>query len=254
MAVRSSYFSRTEEVVWILIAFGLFVFEIRAIYQDRAEYTAKDIERRANEEETRRTQQEAFAALLQDGKDLFAQGKDVFDLSRKNLATLTGGTSFCYVIISPEKDKSLVYLIHSGENHIFDVYVRLDDLDSFSQAVKAGKAGIDGNNYEIRFGPIGSLQRGTLIPLATYPPIGPDIEAKSYNAFIMARNGGFTELIRLRRKADRTWGSAVLVTASYYDGKRGIVFKKIVDFPVDILKKDKDWTDTEKLPGLHIPN
>ena len=255
MAVRADGFTRTEKVVWIAMSLVLCFVEIKTIYRDRTEYTKEQSKLQAEEEEARRKEREAFAALLEEGRGLFTQGKSVLDLSKKNLDAITGGDSFCYIYMSLERNGVPLYLNHYGRNHLFEVYVRVVDLDGFDRAVKAGRLFEDQNQYQSQFGPIPSLQRGTAKPLATYPPLATDADYKRYNVFIMARNGIFTELIRLRRRPENhLWAEAVLVSASYYDGRRGVVFKQVRDFPIETLSQDRDWTNAEKVPELRIKN
>jgi hypothetical protein len=67
----------------------------------------------------------------------------------------------------------------------------------------------------------------------------------------MAPNGIFTEGVRLK-KSGGIWHRATWVTASYYDGKIGIVDMETKDFPQDILQNDADWKAISKLKRIEI--
>jgi hypothetical protein len=90
MAVRALRFTTIEGVVWILIAFSLFIVEIRAIQKDREDFARDDAVRRAEENTKFQGIVDRLTASI--------------DLSNKTLATsnatvrqLTGGGEFCYL-------------------------------------------------------------------------------------------------------------------------------------------------------------
>jgi len=99
--------------------------------------------------------------------------------------------------------------------------------------------------------PLPNRYSGFFKQLYTFTPPADQI-SRRFNVFINARNGGVTELIRLRR-VNNSWRAATRATASFYDGRSGIVLEEIdKDFPKDILRDDLDWKATDKLKRLKI--
>jgi len=73
-----------------------------------------------------------------------------------------------------------------------------------------------------------------------------------YNVSLNARNGGFSELLRVKSLDPDSWTSAFVVWASYNDGNRGMVCEQVdKDFPVELLKYDSDWISYMKEPRIH---
>jgi hypothetical protein len=170
------------------------------------------------------------------GKLLDASGT-VTNLARQNIAYLTGGDSFCYVNFSPSSGE--LWVIQEGHNHVFNASVRIVDLDGpFSLASQP--------QFSVPY-----LPRGTARLLGTIPFGSGDY--KRYNVFIMAPNGYFVESVRLKKNAgNNAWEGAKWVSASYYDGKRGIVLEDVKNFPKDVLNNDVDWKNDLKIKRLLI--
>jgi len=258
---------KTEKAIWIILMTVLLVAEIRNLYVADAEATAKFSDQTEKLGKISDGLSTAIAGInttvtnsqsqIDASKDQFTatikKSNTLLALSQESLKNITGGDSFCYVSMSMEKNATPVWLLHVGKNHAFDVYVRIDDIEGLDREAKAGKLFENQNQYEMKFGPLPIVLRGTGQPLTTIPGFAADTNYKRYNVFIMARNGSITELIRLKRDPNsHLWAEALLVTASYYDGRHGVVFKQAGDFPVDALAQDKDWANAEKAPILHI--
>ena len=75
-----------------------------------------------------------------------------------------------------------------------------------------------------------------------------------YHIAIEARNGSFTELLRLRKIREGGWTAATLVAASYVTTKRkGIVWEDVQpQFPTELLKADEEWNRLKKLSVLKL--
>lgn len=97
------------------------------------------------------------------------------------------------------------------------------------------------------------VRRGTFAQVLTdYQTLQTEM-SRSFNVFMTARNGVFTESIRLRR-VDGHWSIAKIVTASYYTKISGVVLQESdKNFPTTELDSDKDWSRLKKLKRLSIP-
>jgi len=188
-------------------------------------------------------------------KQLVKSNAALAELAKANIDEVTGGDSFCYVEI---RQMALTtgllqaFVLGKGKNPLSDLRIRIVDLDVFD---KISQAGLNEENMReaqrIYSFPLPTHYSGLLKPL--YPfTLPPEEFSKRYNIFISARNGFFTENLRLRR-VDKSWISAMRVTASYYDKRTGIVLERIDrDFPQDILQMDKDWMASAKSKRLKI--
>ena len=79
------------------------------------------------------------------------------------------------------------------------------------------------------------------------------MEYKRFNIEISARNGYFTQLLRIKSLKERGWTWATLVNAGYFTGKKGIVLEEIhPEFPKDILNDDTDWINLKKVKVIKV--
>jgi hypothetical protein len=180
--------------------------------------------------------QKAVEATLNRINGLAAATKDTVNEA-------TGGDSFCFVDMGPIPEGLMAHLVQKGKYPVFDVRLTINDLNALDSAIKSGAPSLLVGTRT--FGTIDFLSRDLWQPLSVYP-VDPKEEYVRYNISIFARNGSFTELLRLRRLKEGGWASALLVHASY-DTKKGIVFERIQrQFPRELLEKDKDWKALKK--------
>jgi hypothetical protein len=82
--------------------------------------------------------------------------------------------------------------------------------------------------------------------------VAPNEDSRAFNVFIVARNGRFTESVRLRR-VNGVWNTAKIVDVSYYSGLQGVALEESdKDFPIETLTLDKDWIARKRLKRLTI--
>jgi len=80
VAVRAEHkFKRTEQVIWLIIAFGLFYVEARTTYTDRDQYNQ-------NQAATLRQERESFSRMLEQEKGNFEQERQTFGIVQQVLA------------------------------------------------------------------------------------------------------------------------------------------------------------------------
>jgi hypothetical protein len=154
----------------------------------------------------------ASAQKAQFEHELRLKSEELAELSKTTLAAVTGGDSFCYIAVSqpsPGTSRALAMVIHTGEHPLYDVSARLVDLDKFD-----GLKGQGTYTYEALNSTQTLIQLGTLIPKHAGELGRWDLNAfplRGMNIFFTARNGGFTECLRVRRVGD-SWAQAILVT------------------------------------------
>lgn len=140
-------------------------------------------------------------------------GKVVADLdatTEKIIKQLTGGDSFCRFMIeatSLQVDTLRLMAIHEGEYPLYDLQVRIVDLEKFDSF----KGNLNWDNYRAADTvlEIGTLNPGMVTPSVTFSLKG--FKNRNFNIFCTARNGSFTQLLRLRL-IDGKWKSGVKIT------------------------------------------
>jgi hypothetical protein len=84
----------------------------------------------------------------------------IANLARQNIAYVTGGDSFCYLMLSTTTLNGTVEpsLIQSGRNHVFNIGIRIVDIAELAS----------GRNSEWQYS-VPFLRRGTLLMLSSFP-------------------------------------------------------------------------------------
>lgn len=114
------------------------------------------------------------------------------------LSTITGGESFCrlsLVSINSSTNNALMIAIPMGEFPLYEVNFRIADLETFEKMPEDFTYD-DFSKTQININ-VGNLSPGICKELGKLN-LGTGNE-KKYNVFISARNGFFTQLIRLMR-------------------------------------------------------
>lgn len=148
--------------------------------------------------------------------------------TREITAYTIGGDSWCYFAISMRDgdDRSVWIAMHQGTYPLYNVSAHIVDLAAFDVGLKIGDLSA-GDSYE---------QIGDLIAHQARMVRTVDLgsgDARDFNVFFSARNGFFTQLIRLRQVGTR-WSRATVVTAN--DG-RTVLEEIDHDYPRDAAGK-----------------
>lgn len=174
------------------------------------------------------------------------------------LAEVTGGDSFCWIHMGWTGDKFRPAIFQRGRHNVFDVQVRISDIDKFS--VVASILPLSPENQElyqtITYFPvvqaIGSSGENSFKSFREFEVPSGEVD-KRYNVFVTARNGVFTELIRVHRLSPQTWAEARIMSATY-PGQKPVRVMDEVDpqFPSEILDQDRDVQWFRKQPLVRI--
>jgi len=169
----------------------------------------------------------AFLASQQQGnfeRELRAKSEEIAGLNREITNLVTGGDSFCYLAIGSidsKTNRGIPIVLHQGEHPLFDINVRIVDLQKLREIKDNTWTSFSQAQTNL---PVGNLAKGTGLTMDPFD-LGSST-GRDFNIFFIARNGQFTQKLRLRKINDK-W---VRATKIERDGK--VIFEKIdIDFP-----------------------
>jgi hypothetical protein len=125
---------------------------------------------------------------------IIEKNAEIARLQRESANAITGGDSFAYMLLSvgdPNTGATVVpVFVHHGKYPLYDLEARIVDLDAPRTT----------ENLRGRVFQIGSLTPGFSTSTAALAhPSGRDL---SYNVFFVARNGAWTQQLRMRLVGD----------------------------------------------------
>jgi flagellar biosynthesis GTPase FlhF len=221
--------------------------EIAALYQKIAESQEelrKTAEEQTQEQRGLRQQSDEIARLNREiaeaQTELRLKSDEVAELNKTTAASVTGGDSYCYVQFINSLNglvNGRMMVIHQGKFPLYDVQIRIVDLDKFNAMSKRGEITIETVMQSEGILNIGNMSPN-LAQMREVPPFSPTAEELNYNIFISARNGSFTELLRLK-KINGVWKSALKVERGNFSDANPnslptLLFEQIdAGFPLD---------------------
>lgn len=174
-------------------------------------------------------------------QQLLGQSGVISDLARKGIDTATGGDSFCLMNFWDTNtqltlNSGVPFFEAQGTYPLYEVRASIVDQNYLSKLTPIQQLSFDNWRRSVYVGNIGARQLESVnlrIPF-TDPP-----KKQSFLVQFSARNGNWTEIIRLYR-ADKIWVKAFKVTK---DNKERTVLYECVPkaFPIAEL----DWTPTK---------
>lgn len=120
--------------------------------------------------------------------------------TERMVSHITGGNSFCYIKSACPGSRISIEVI--GEYSIYDLQIRIVDIDALSVNLATNR------NFETVIN-IGVISPGFDRFLSESLPLG-DSTYRSFNAFLIGRNGYFTQLLRFA-KVNGNWAYATKV-------------------------------------------
>ncbi|MBH0193766.1 MAG: hypothetical protein HP492_18745 [Nitrospira sp.] len=143
----------------------------------------------------------------QEGNKIKTQLGDLRNELGNTKKAVTGGDNFPYVMINMGKDSGGLLVHNPGDTPLYDVSFRMWDPADYEAPNKPSRSFEEFLAKSIirevgNLTPSGASYQGT-IPL-------PNSDSKDFKVTIRARNGGFTEWIKLR-KVNGVWTRAVRV-------------------------------------------
>jgi hypothetical protein len=161
--------------------------------------------------------------------ELTIKNDKIQELNNFILSSITGGDSFCYVeigSIAQTNDHGLLVLIHQGKYPLYDLNIRIVDLDKFDE-IKDKLSFEKLASMETRLN-LGNLSPGFAQMLG--PISFPGKTNLRFNIFATARNGETAQVLRIRL-IDNKWVRANKVTKSFTNE---VIYEKIdKEYPRD---------------------
>jgi hypothetical protein len=180
--------------------------------------------------------------VLGQSGQLLDSSKRISDLSKEAIETITGGESFCYMYVDTTTTAHpFPVFITEGKRPLYEVHARVNDLRGFDAMLKRPHTISELLGTQITVGELSptnaKMEFEQVILLS-------DSARVDFNVFFDARNGDWTELLRMR-KVGNNWVEAIrVVRETYYkNGKTAekTIFEQIPkEFPeVPDWKKKK---------------
>jgi hypothetical protein len=244
-----------EKAGWTLVMFALMGLELRSIYIDRRDHEGQQAAARAElldnfqriadgiKTEITTSQSEFAATMKRSDAILGGVGE--------SLNVQSGGDSYAYARVSPGDGFIELYIIQVGDHHLRNVSGFLLDMDKLHTAFLTGQE-MDSKLYQINVDRMPVLRRQQVLFVGKFPWPG-DSDYRQFNVALSADNGTFSTMLRLKHVSGRTWTSALVVGASYYDGKGGIVCTRMEkEFPPELVANDLNWTQAWAAPKFSV--
>src|ERR1039457_4317627 len=223
--------SGLEKFFWMGVLFVFLFIEVRSIDKDRA----------ANDEkffQASQKQDQSFAVVLKQNQTDFNETISRLDTARRSmdsisgttqrtLSDISGGHSFCYIEMRtcggglPERT-AVVALLGKGKDPLSSVDIRIADIDEMYRRM-AAKMPMSSESDRHFYFQERIRYTGLFRQLYTFKP---EQETKTFNVFLRALNGIFTERLRLRY-VNKTWLNAIRVEVSYYDKTMGLALEQV---------------------------
>lgn len=165
----------------------------------------------------------ASSQQIRDAKLLAEKNEELKALALRTVDTVTGGSSVCYLMPYGRVGPTAMVTPH-GSFPLYEVVVRVTDLERFEEIRARNEAMPNYFAAEIATLRIGEVAPGLsrMLPVELFIHHG---DRRGWNVFFTARNGNWTQLIRMRRIGNE-WRMATRVLRA---NGRDIAFELVVD-------------------------
>jgi hypothetical protein len=167
---------------------------------------------------------ERFNKLFVDGWTTPKRGETT-EINKQIASSITGGVSFAYIVptfFDPTHNAPMLTLVHRGEYPLYDLTVRILDMATFDNTVRQYNLYSDKLREDVQ------LSITNIAPNQTsmLKIVQLDIAPLRWNLFFSARNGFFTELLRIRRVGNE-WKTALKVIRTRSPSNDQVLLEKI---------------------------
>jgi hypothetical protein len=158
---------------------------------------------------------------------LMQQSELIGQLAAKGIDTTTGGNSFCYMVFAYPDTIAFPTVFAVGAYPLYDVQARIVDLERlFEQQRNGVPLTLDTVRIPDTYVTIGSMAKGTgWSNQQIHINLG-DKDYRSFNIFFSARNGIWSEALRMRR-VNGKWSSAFRIRNA--NGRDNSIWKTQID-------------------------
>lgn len=170
---------------------------------------------------------------------LVKQSDNITELAKENIADVTGGTSFCYIVAAPIEKEFMLDLRTIGKSPLHFVYVEMIDKDVLSGLV--GKLGLTQKEMEsfiTDYPAVPFLSDTSARSLARTPMGETGKRSLHFNFFSM--NGVWTEDLLLQNVNGR-WEQALRVTKAAKNRKSWITMHQDITPNFPKVNGNVDW-------------
>jgi hypothetical protein len=177
------------------------------------------------------------------------------NLSKQTIDEAIGGDSFCFVDafagITPDGYITTMLAV-IGLHPLSNIEIRVIDSAVWDKVNKEQGYTFDSMSAGTQSFSLPYLKAGSgIVPFVKERWYASDTY-KKYSVITAAKNGTFYQLLRVSRSGDGVQ-TAILVSASYFDGRSGLVLEKVPDhFPMDLLKGDNEWNASSKAKHITV--
>jgi hypothetical protein len=248
-----------EKTAWLIVTFWLLLTELTAIKCDRAVHDQDVNQARNAETEHFRgiakgitdaiyQSQNQFDATMARSDEIMKNSDKTINLSRQAIGEVTGGDSFCYFLLLPMGgSRFLITVVPKGEFPLHSVNAVLYDQQKFDDATKGKPLTFDtmlypSQPYNTDF-PIGELSKASTHLGRSLKEYDADdtTDYHAFNVFFSALNGGWNQLIRMRR-VDGRWTQATrVITSTAKDFYKEKVLFEHIDPNFPVRRGKIDW-------------
>jgi hypothetical protein len=147
------------------------------------------------------------------------------EIHKQIASSITGSASFAYIVptfFDPTHNSPMLTLVHRGAYPLYDLTVRILDMATFDNMVRQNNAYSAKLREEVQVS-ISNIAPNQARMLKTVQ-LGSD--PLRWNLFFSARNGFFTELLRVRRVGNE-WKTALKVIRTPASSNELLLFEKI---------------------------
>jgi hypothetical protein len=180
-----------------------------------------------------------LAALRQSNfnAEIRQKNEEIAHLQHEAANIVTGGDSFCWMQLSmsdgPDRPAQPVF-VHIGQYPLYDVTARIVDVDAIMKAPSLSGSVDFGITLSIgNMTPGFAMITGTRLPQTSGSTL-------NYNVFFVARNGSWTQLIRMRR-IEGGWVTATKVVSGM-DHPKEVIREVNNGFPLN-ADGDVNWDE-----------
>jgi hypothetical protein len=175
---------------------------------------------------------------------LLKQSETITDLSKQNIAAVTGGNTFCYVIANPVFNEFLLNIGTIGTSPLHEVTIELTDVDKM-RTVVAGKPTLsfeEIQSYTTNFPIVPFLEPTSGRMLARIPIGTPPKRYLQFNFFSL--NGVWSETLKLEL-VNGKWAQAIKVIKVLPVVRGKVRNKTLYTFATDNFPKKDGKVDWE---------
>jgi hypothetical protein len=151
---------------------------------------------------------------------LLSQSDTISGLAQRSVNSVIGGRGFCYLTLySRNSDTGDFLLLQQGDYPIYEIHIRAVDITSLNEITKKGgsSAVVQAMESFTTSFDIPTMAPHTATMNVFRLPIR-HADKQDFNVFFSARNGFWSELIRLR-KVNGAWTQAIRAARDFTDVK-----------------------------------